>query len=127
MKKLLTLALSLIMCVCCFGLIACGKDGGAEGTYKLDSITLDGVTYEIGDDAPWGGEITADVYIIELKGDNKAVVTSKMGAETVIEAEWSLDGDKLSLTAEGETSEATLKDGTITVVDEDDFSMVLKK
>lgn len=110
-------------------LSACGGLSGKDpniGIYRLDSLM--GVTAEEFDEKNGeNGEKLADMMSIELKEDGKAIW--KIQDEEDQELEWSLDGEKLLLTIEGEEQEATLQNGTITLQLEDEISieMIFKK
>ena len=125
MKKFIAaLCAALVAAVISVTLAACGG-GGVAGTYKLASMSMaispgeDPVVLEVGDE--YMGEILSeDFYTLELKDDNTFTMHINVGSgETSFSQEqdgtWELDGNKLSLTAEGETVEGTLEDGTITM------------
>ena len=101
MKRTLSILLAAVLLL---GLLtACGsKTDPNVGVYKLESLS--GMT-------------------VELKADGKATFTTEGEANEVT---WKLDGDKLSLTADGDTLEGTLKDGKITL-DLDGESVTLGK
>ena len=127
MKKLLTLALSLILAVCCFGLIACSKDDGVEGTYNIVSMTYEGQTFNIGDDAPWGEELTKNSFVLNIKADNVVVATSNMGGMEHSETgTWALEGSTITFVLDGETTTATV-DGDKITWEEDELSYLFKK
>ena len=107
MKKFITICLAAIMMTSL--LTACGGKSNANvGTYKVES--LGGKTVEEYKEAT--GEDLSDQFQLELKKDGKGSVTVQ-GEEN--EITWELDGEKLSLTADGDTLEATLKDGKVTM------------
>ena len=101
-------------------LTACGGKSDANvGTYKVES--LGGKTVEEYKEAT--GEDISDQFQLELKKDGEGIVTVQ-GEETAIT--WKLDGEKLSLTEDGDTLEAALKDGKVTM-DLNGIEVVLAK
>ena len=83
MKKLLTIMLALLVSVCCFATVACTPATPEEvGSYELKSVTFNGITFSLGEDAPWGGALAADMFTLELKEDNTIVSVSKIGGLT---------------------------------------------
>ena len=93
-------------------LTACGsKTDPNVGVYKVESLmgmTVEEFAEMLGEDV----ETTKDFMSIELKADGKATFTTEGEVEEVT---WKLEGDKLTLTADGDTLEGTLKDGKITL------------
>lgn len=118
-----TLSILLVAVLLLGVLTACGSKADPNlGVYKLESLS--GMTVEefaelLGEDV----EATKDFMTVELKADGKATFTTEGEANEVT---WKLDGDKLSLTADGDTLEGTLKDGKITL-DLDGESVTLGK
>lgn len=64
-----------------------------------------------------------EFIVIELKSGGKAAFTSDGESE---EVNWKADGDKIVLSAEGETMEGVYKDGTITFDMDGDVLVVTK-
>lgn len=119
--KMLSLMLVL---VCVISMTACGsKKSDVIGAYKLQTIEMEGVSMDIEELVSYlgeEGEEGADLNIIldiqdggKFKLDMSSLDDSLSGEGTWEEA----DG-KLKLTVEGETIEATLKDGVITMAEE---------
>lgn len=118
MKKLVTICLAAIMMMSL--LTACGGKSDANvGIYKVES--LGGKTVEEYKEAT--GEDISDQFQLELKKDGEGIVTVQ-SEETAIT--WKLDGEKLSLTENGDTLEAALKDGKVTM-DLNGIEVVLAK
>lgn len=122
MKKFIAaICMAVMAVVLVVTLAACGG-GNSEvaGTYKLHSMYMKDnnteTTVEVGDEF-MGEVITAEAYMFELRQDNTFTFTMGMGMDEPMtqEGTWALEGDKLSLTAEGETIPATYSDGTITI------------
>ena len=119
MKKLITLALSLILALACLSFVACKEDGVA-GTYKFYqlSTTAEGVTvtFNIGDEAPWGDDILSqDSVILELKEDGTLVSSAVIDGQTQNSTgTWTVDGDTITLTMNGDTATATIDGDTLT-------------
>ena len=110
MKRTLSILLAAVLLL---GLLtACGsKTDPNVGVYKLESMS--GITVEefaemMGEDV----ETAKDFMSVELKADGKATFVSD---GEPAEVTWKLEGDKLTLTADGDTLEGTLKDGKITL------------
>ena len=125
MKKLAKiLSILMLVIVSAFALTACGGgDGegsgdGVTGTYKLKSITYEGVTLNIGDEAPWGDDVlTADSVVMELKADGVLVSSSAVAGQTQSQSgTWTQDGNTINGTIEGQTVTMTLDGKTLTYV-----------
>ena len=119
MKKIILLmALALIMSALC--LTACS--GGVEGSYKFVSVKMGDKTYNVGDTIDELGEeaLTSDFYILELKSDGKATLSSKMaGDNETLNGTWTLSEDEktITLTMEGVSENMTLtRDGNTLVM-----------
>lgn len=140
MKRVISLALAVLMIAALF----VGCSNGPEGTYKVK--TIDGQDYStyvdmmVGMFAAFGGDqsgmdtdqikaLFEKAGSITLKADGVVEmfdVDSDTMTETTKTGTWKLDGDKITITANGETMEGTIKDGEITIT-EDGHSMVLVK
>ena len=106
MKKLIALLLIAVLALTCF--VACGKKDGdkaanIEGKYVISKMG--------GEDAP---DEYKEAMFVELKADGAATMT--MGDEGG-DCTWKQDGDKVILTAEGETMEFTLNGNDLTMVE----------
>ena len=94
------------------------------GTYKLDSFMgLDIETAQQFYDAGSEGGDLLEMFILEIKEDGKATFTVEGQA---YDMEWTLDGNKLTLTVNGESLESTYEDGKISMTIEG-IDMVMKK
>lgn len=140
MKRVISLALAVLMIAALF----VGCSSGPEGTYKIK--TVDGQEYSayvdmlVGMFAAFGGDqsgmdtdqikaLFEKAGSITLKADGVVEmfdVDSDTMTETTKTGTWKLDGDKITITANGETMEGTIKDGEITIT-VDGHSMILVK
>lgn len=117
MKKfILLITLAFIMGVC---LTACS--GGIEGSYKFVSVKIGDQTYNVGDTVDELGEdaLTSDFYILELKSDGNATLSSKMADDETLIGTWTLSEDEktITLTIEGISENMTLtRDGNTLVM-----------
>ena len=131
MKKLLLCAISCILAACCALFVACDNTNSIAGTYKFESMTMtmSGETVTIAAGEEYAGmTVTEDFYIIEIKDDNTFVMTMTMGTESEsYTGTWSKNENTLSLTAEGETIEATIDGNKITMAMSTYATIVLKK
>ena len=138
MKKLLTILLAALLCVCCVSMVACKEEAGVEGTYKMYSVTISGTTYEVGDTIPAGAfmgnpvdmVLAAEYMSLELNKDGTAV--SKMNGEVMNnEITWSKSGNTITITYNGGGSdEATLNGNELSMVTNSpagEMTYVLKK
>ena len=112
MKKFKTLLLtSLTAIVLCFCFLFAGC-GGTAGTYKFDSMSYAGQTFEVGDQGmdPNGTviEITEDYFVVTLNEDGTATV-SEMGAPEM-QGTWKEEGDNVIITMMG-NDQTFKKDG----------------
>ena len=110
----LTALLSLVL------LTACGK---ATGKYKFKSLSSEGSTMTAEAISSMGGIDASQMYL-ELKADG--TFTMNVPGEDAASGKWSQSGSKITLTAEDETIEGTLKGKTITI-SEGSMSMVFEK
>ena len=115
MKKNLCTKLAVLMLnlLCAFSLAACGgsKKSALAGTYKLKSVTTQGVTMDLDELADSLGE-SADALssvTAELKDDGTFTLdTSALTVTSAIEGTWEEKDGALDLTAEGDTITATV-------------------
>ena len=126
--KMLSLALVF---VCVIGLAACGGGGdtSAAGTYRLQTIEMSGMSMDLEQLAETAGVSADDMAInLDLKSDgNFALDMSALdAADMSMSGTWEASGSNIKLTVEGETINATLKDGVITLAEEG-VSMTFKK
>lgn len=126
--KMLSLALVF---VCVIGLAACGGGGdtSAAGTYKLQTIEMSGMSMDLEQLAETAG-VSADEMAInlDLKSDGNFTLdmSALEAADMSMSGTWEASGSNITLTVEGETINATLKDGVITMAEEG-VSMTFKK
>ncbi len=141
MKRIVSIALVVLMIAALFA--GCSGSSSPEGTYKIKSINgKDVKSYfkeSMGALAGEGEEITDEqidailalmginnidefvTFTLEEGGNFKA---SMMGEEQT--GTWKLEGDKLTMTIDGDDATGTFKDGEITIEMEGE-SMVLAK
>ena len=106
----------VMLAVLLLGLLAAcggsGKDSGDNkyvGTYKLSKLA-DMTVQEYADLFEMKLEDAQNFMTIELKSGGKAVFTSD---DEPAEVDWKVEGEKLILSAEGESIEGTIKGGVI--------------
>lgn len=112
MKKIKAFLLSMLMVVMCLlALVGCDT-----GKYKFESMRIsmagNSMTIAVGDEFS-GMEITEDFMVIELKGGNKAIVTSNLsGEESVQEGTWKKGEEKNEIIITIDDEDMTfIKDG----------------
>ncbi|MBE5734235.1 MAG: hypothetical protein E7347_04190 [Clostridiales bacterium] len=122
MKKLLTILLASLLCLCCVGMVAC-KDEPKADTYKIYSITAQGTTYNVGDEMPAGFmdspvaiTLTESYMIIKLF-DNGKVETEMAGEKTSEGMTWSQEGDVITVVTVSEYEGETYSYETVFTVD----------
>lgn len=119
-KKIVALSLALVLMVAC--LTGCGKNG-IEGTYKLDSISVSGMTVSVNDETAKSLGITADSITMTINDGSKGVFTlNKENADFT----YAVDGNKIKITVDNETKEGTI-DGNKITIEIDGQSMTLIK
>ena len=129
MKRVISLTLVILLVASLF--VGCGGNGVA-GTYKLKTINgMDvGEFFNMLVSSLGGDNIdfkADELMVMTLKDDGTVEITSHMDDEAEsISGTWKQDGDKVSITAEDETMECTLKDGQL-VIEQDGVSMVFAK
>ncbi len=124
-KRVITLFLALAMVV---SLAACGGNGGGSdvaGTYNLTEMNAGGIAMNIEELSATAG---VDVKIVlDLKSDgNFSLDMSALDASQSLSGTWTADGDKLSLTSEGVTTNGTIT-GTTIVLEENGQTMTFEK
>ena len=131
MKRTFSLILALLL-VTLFA-VSCGGGSSPVGEYVLK--TVNGKTVEdyfkeqLGDEAAQYLSMLnlksfAEMFTLELKADGTASF-SEVG-EADDSGKWELKGDKVIITADGETTELPFKNGELTL-DVDGQTMVFKK
>ena len=140
MKRIISLTLVVLMIAAMF--VGCGSSS-LEGTYKIKSINgKDLMSYFREQIAEMGGEDTeitdADVEsFLKLMGIENVdeFVTFTFASDGTLKASvigeevtgtWTLDGEKLTMTIDGDDQTATFKNGEI-AVNEEGMNMVLGK
>ncbi len=122
MKRIITtlLMIATLMILC----VGCGKSKDVSGTYKISSIGGQSVAdlQKQYDDAGMDVKI-ADMFKLELKSDGTFTMEYAGESES---GTYKVDGEKISMTIDGDTQEGTIKDGKITLGEGDD-SMVFSK
>lgn len=116
MKRYAKVILGLMIALCCFGVFAaCGGETDIVGTWKLNSVTVEGKEYKLGESVSGMGEIAADLITMEFKSDKTFTIVSKLMEQTVTQnGTWEKkDEGAYQLTAEDGSMNATLKDGIL--------------
>lgn len=109
--------------------VGCGGDSGAlNGTYKLSGAEVGGQEYT-GDQLKSMMSLTGmnvDMTLTFSGSDKVAMKASVAGQEQNVEGTYALDGEELSLTMQGATQKAELKDGKI-YIDSAGTTLILSK
>ena len=140
MKRVVSLMLVVLMIAAIF--VGCGSSGSSgdvgnpEGLYKIKSVngksvkeyfkSETGVTNDSDIDlalAYLGIDSLDNLITFELRSGGK-LVASMMGQS--VEGTWKLNGNKVIMTVDGESSEATFKNGEL-IVENDGQKMVLAR
>ncbi len=109
MKKVLALILVLVMVL---SLTACGNDG-VEGDYVLTGMEENGEDmFEMMQGLLAMAGMDGDLMTLELSG-GKFTIASSLDDSLNVEGTYTQDGDKLVLTADGESHEVTYGGGKI--------------
>lgn len=132
MKK--TIAVLLVLLIGVTLLVGCGGGGSAlSGKYTLTSITMDGQTMTVAElkeaASTLGVDFDLSGFYIEFKTGNKFSLGMKMellGMDEAIEGTYTVNGNKITLTVEGEPQEATINGNKVTISMGED-SMVFEK
>lgn len=106
------------------GLVACG--GGHEGKYYIEEMFGMDVAAIASMSGMSEKEVRESMYI-ELKSGGKFAMVSVDGDDKDSdEVTYTISGEKITLTMDGESVEGTIKGGVITI-DQDGFTMKFKK
>lgn len=111
MKRIITtiLMIATLMILC----VGCGKGKDVSGTYKLKSMGGMSIADLQKQYDEMGIEMNVeDMVTVELKSDD--TFTMKMDKDSQ-SGTYSIDGEKISLTVDGDTEEGTLKGKTLTI------------
>ncbi len=130
MKKFSKMLSLVLVLACMLTLVACGggNDTAAAGTYKLETIEMQGMTMNL-EELAAAAQVDADSFKVELVLNSDGSFKLDMDAidpTTSMEGTWKSKGNNVVMTVDGETVEAPLKDGVITMA-EDGMSMTFKK
>lgn len=116
MKKTMKIGALLLAMMMVLALAACGGSGGAAddpnlGVYKLNSL----LGFSLAEYAEMVGiteEEAAESMTLELKADGTADMVADGDTQTL---DWTIEGDKITLTDGTDTLEGTVADGVITL------------
>ena len=126
MKKLT--AMLLVIAVMMMIVAGCSKGGSnVAGKYKLKSYTEGGETMsveELSEMLEGTGMSIDEMFSLELKSDGTFSI-SMMG-EDPVSGTYKVDGEKIAMTAEGETLNATIKGSELTMA-QDGVELVFTK
>ena len=122
-KRVLTFLMTLVMIV---SLAACGGGGkGPVGTYNLTKMGSGGEEISIDDLSALAGEEVK--IVLNLTEDNKFTLDMGIwGEEETVRGTWKMDGDSLSLSAQGDDLSVTY-DGKTIVLDMEGESLTFEK
>lgn len=134
MKRIVSLTLVVLMIAALF--VGCGSDS-VPGTYKLKKINDKGVKEffdDLGMDLSTLGVDASkleDMMTMTLKDDGTAEIADNMdGDGKTVTGTWKQDGDKVTISADGEDMEFTFKSGALTYTAEESgikMTMTLEK
>ena len=134
MKRILSVTLVVLMAVALF--VGCAsKPAATDGVYKIKTVNgkemtaylteeLDGAAVDVEAKLKLFGIEKLEDYMTFALNEDGTLTVSVMGEESV--GTWKLDGEKLTLTLDGETMEGTYQNDEITV-EMDGDTMVLGK
>lgn len=130
-KKLLSLLIAVCLFIpCLFMLSACGNN--VVGKYTVSQITVGDTTWtkaefeekKDSEDLNETEKMFIEMYAsffefnYEFKEDGVCVQSHEvLGVEKSVEGTYTVDGDKVVVTAEGDSDELTFKDNTLTFTD----------
>lgn len=116
MKKAIT-AVATIVAVMAMSAVMAACSVSFEGTYKFSSMSMSGgglsMSYEVGQELD-GVAITEDFYVLTVNGDGTFTMVCEMMEENM-SGTWEASGSTITLTADGESVQGSLKGGTLTV------------
>lgn len=134
MKRIVSLTLVVLMIAALF--VGCGSDS-VPGTYKLKKINDKGVKEffdDLGMDLSTLGVDASkleDMMTMTLKDDGTAEIADNMdGDGKTVTGTWKQDGDKVTISADGQDMEFTFKSGALTYTAEESgikMTMTLEK
>ena len=134
MKRIVSIALVILMVASV--LVACIKTD-PTGTYVVKTMNgksvEDALKEELGGDASLddilellGVDSLDNLITIEIKSDGKMTLANRMEDDTV-EGTWTKESDKLFLTVDGETMQAKLNGGELSMSMDDEAYVFVKK
>ncbi len=139
MKKLLTILLASLLCLCCVGMVAC-KDEPKADTYKVYQVVADGTTYNIGDTVPeytigYEAVTLTEGYMILKLFDNGKAESETDGVKSTVSMTWSQTGNVITVVStyeeEGEshtsTTEMTVDGEFLTMYMGANTTLIMKK
>lgn len=130
MKKTLAVVVVMLLALTlCVSLIAC--NGGLEGTYKFESITIGDKTYKAGEEVEVTPGISmkmdADYMTLTLEADKTAkMVTKALGQEVSVNGTWEEKDGNVVITVNGDAQTFKVESGKL-VVEQDGQKLVLAK
>ena len=128
MKKLVALLLAAVMV---FSLTACGGSGNpAVGKYGLEKMSAGGMEFTADDleSLMSLAGVEGKFLVVELTEDGKFIMTSEVDESMNTEGTYTIDGNTITITAEGSDISGTIDGDTITLTDEaSSTEMVLSK
>lgn len=123
MKKIVTILMATLLCVCSLMIVGCSN---VAGTYKFKSLSSsDGgieINVEVGEKYN-GVTITEDFVVLELHDDGTCKLTAYNQTLTGV---WTIEGNKITVTTDGDDSIFVKKGRKLTMV-EDGTTIVLSK
>lgn len=108
-KRLGALTLIIVLMISC--LTGCGKKG-IVGTYKLESVSVSGMTVSVSDESASTLGITPDSIKMTIKDDTTGAFT--MDGEEA-DFTYTVDGSTIKITVDGETASGKIEGNKITI------------
>lgn len=127
MRKLFALVLSAVMLI---SITACGNSSADPndpiiGEWEMTAMNAGGVTMTMEEIAVLGVDMSIE---IDMKADGKLDATVAQGGQTeTSDGKWEANGDNYSVTLDGETVDATLTDGKLSMEIEGSEAIFEKK